>query len=50
MVDWLKWKEVWMDNPLVNVDGNQIEGLVLDMHKTMSRCAKIFQENPSRSK
>lgn len=48
-VDWLKWQEIWMDNPLITVDANQIESMVIDMHKAMSRCVKIFQENPSRS-
>ncbi|XP_072745723.1 dynein axonemal heavy chain 1 [Anoplolepis gracilipes] len=43
--DWLKWQEIWMDNPLINVDANQIESMVTDMHKAMSRCVKIFQEN-----
>lgn len=38
-----------MENPLINIDANQIESMVADMHKAMSRCVKIFQENPSRS-
>ncbi|KAM0726282.1 Dynein axonemal heavy chain 1 [Formica fusca] len=44
--DWLKWQEVWMENPLINIDANQIESMVTDMHKAMSRCVKVFQENP----
>ncbi|KAL6436551.1 hypothetical protein ACFW04_004787 [Cataglyphis niger] len=44
--DWLKWQEIWMDNPLITVDATQIESMVIDMHKAMSRCVKIFQENP----
>lgn len=47
--DWLKWQEIWMENPLINVDVNQIENMVTDMHKAISRCVKVFQENQSRS-
>jgi len=47
--DWLKWQEIWMENPLINVDANQIESMVTDMHKAISRCVKVFQENQSRS-
>ncbi|XP_025602682.2 dynein axonemal heavy chain 1-like [Athalia rosae] len=44
--DWLKWYEIWMDNPLVTVDASQIEMLVADMFKSMTRCMKIFNEQP----
>ncbi|RLU27110.1 hypothetical protein DMN91_000909 [Ooceraea biroi] len=43
--DWLKWQEIWIDNPLITVNANEIENLVNDMQKTMSRCIKFFQEN-----
>lgn len=46
--DWLKWQEIWMENPLISLDANQIESVISDMHKAMSRCIKVFQENPSR--
>ncbi|XP_039313454.1 dynein heavy chain 1, axonemal [Solenopsis invicta] len=44
--DWLKWQEIWIDNPLINLDVDQIEIVISDMWKTMSHCVKIFQENP----
>ncbi|XP_026674744.1 dynein heavy chain 1, axonemal-like [Ceratina calcarata] len=44
--DWLKWHEIWMDNPLMNVDGTQIETLVIDMHRIMTRATRTFQEFP----
>ncbi|KAG7197921.1 hypothetical protein KM043_016158 [Ampulex compressa] len=44
--DWLRWYEIWMENPLISIDGNQIDDLVAEMHKVMSRCVKTFQEFP----
>ncbi|XP_023289892.1 dynein heavy chain 1, axonemal [Orussus abietinus] len=44
--DWLKCYEIWTENPLVKVDGSQIDFMVNDMFKTMTRCAKVFQEKP----
>ncbi|XP_014476414.1 PREDICTED: dynein heavy chain 1, axonemal [Dinoponera quadriceps] len=44
--DWLKWQEMWMENPLMNIDAHQIEGIVADLHETMSRCAEIFKDSP----
>lgn len=36
-----------MDNPLMNVDGLQIEGLVADMYRQITRAIRTFQEFPS---
>ncbi|XP_076766961.1 dynein axonemal heavy chain 1 [Xylocopa sonorina] len=47
--DWLRWYEVWMDNPLMNVDGSQIDTLVADMYRVMTRAVRTFQEFPSKS-
>ncbi|XP_018365084.1 PREDICTED: dynein heavy chain 1, axonemal-like [Trachymyrmex cornetzi] len=44
--NWLKWQEIWMENPLVSFDANQIENMTADTHKAISRCVKVFQENP----
>ncbi|XP_076380684.1 dynein axonemal heavy chain 1 [Megalopta genalis] len=44
--DWLKWYEVWMDNPLINVDGSQMENLVVDMYRAITRAVRTFQEFP----
>lgn len=46
MKDWLKWYEIWMENPLVTVDASQIESLVGEMFKSMTRCMKIFSDHP----
>lgn len=46
--DWLKWQEMWMENPLITLDANQIENVTTDIHNAMLHCAKVFQENPSR--
>lgn len=46
-IDWLKWYDIWMDNPLMNVDGLQIEGLVADMYRQITRAIRTFQEFPS---
>ncbi|XP_046395032.1 dynein axonemal heavy chain 1-like [Ischnura elegans] len=45
--DWFKWHEIWMDNPLINVDSDEIERLVAEMHKTMSKCIKVFPDVPA---
>ncbi|KZC03876.1 Dynein heavy chain 1, axonemal [Dufourea novaeangliae] len=44
--DWLKWYDIWMDNPLVNIDGSQVDSLVMDMYRIMTRAARTFQEHP----
>ncbi|XP_058804505.1 dynein axonemal heavy chain 1-like [Phymastichus coffea] len=42
--DWFNMYEIWMENPLVNVDGSQIEPLVTEMLKIMIRHSKSFQD------
>ncbi|XP_011146850.2 dynein heavy chain 1, axonemal-like, partial [Harpegnathos saltator] len=44
--DWLKWQEIWMENPLLNIDTRQIESTVAALQESMSRCAEILQDNP----
>lgn len=46
--DWLKWQEIWMENPLINLDADQIEGVTINIHDAMLYCIKMFQENPSK--
>lgn len=46
--DWLKWQEIWTDNPLINLDVDEIESVITGIHDTMSRCVREFQEHPSR--
>ncbi|XP_043269180.1 dynein axonemal heavy chain 1-like [Venturia canescens] len=45
--DWLHSNEIWMENPLMTIDGQHIEATIADMHKSMSRCAKVFEEQPT---
>ncbi|XP_053995639.1 dynein axonemal heavy chain 1-like [Hylaeus anthracinus] len=44
--DWLRWHEVWMDNPLIHVDGSQVDSLVIDMYRIITRSIRTFQEQP----
>ncbi|XP_071558365.1 dynein axonemal heavy chain 1-like [Temnothorax nylanderi] len=44
--DWLKWQEIWLENPLISLDASQIERVTTDIHNAMSHCVKVFQENP----
>ncbi|XP_043259684.1 dynein axonemal heavy chain 1-like [Colletes gigas] len=44
--DWLRWYEAWVDNPLIYVDGSQVESLVVDMFREMTRSIRTFQEQP----
>ncbi|XP_043502299.1 dynein axonemal heavy chain 1-like [Polistes fuscatus] len=44
--DWLKWYEIWMENPLMTIDGSNIDNYVNEMYKGISRSIKIFQEFP----
>lgn len=42
--DWLRAYDMWMDNPLVNVDGESIERNVNEMYKTMVKSIRIFAD------
>ncbi|RZC18431.1 DHC N2 and/or AAA 6 domain containing protein, partial [Asbolus verrucosus] len=42
--DWLRSHEMWMDNPLINVDGEAIDRLVTDMFKTIVKSIRVFAE------
>ncbi|XP_044254832.1 dynein axonemal heavy chain 1-like isoform X2 [Tribolium madens] len=42
--DWLRAYEMWMDNPLVNIDSEAIERLVTDMYKTIVKSVRVFAE------
>nr|XP_022908003.1 dynein heavy chain 1, axonemal-like [Onthophagus taurus] len=45
--DWLRNKEIWMDNPLVNIDGDSIERVTNDMQKMMIKLSRTFQDIPA---
>lgn len=38
---------MWMDNPILNVDADAIEGSVSDMYKLIVRSVKIFNDIPA---
>lgn len=42
--DWLRAYEMWMDNPLLNVDADAVERNVTDMYKTMVKSVRVFAE------
>lgn len=42
--DWLRAYDMWMDNPLVNVDGEAIERNVNEMYKIMVKSIRIFTD------
>ncbi|KAK6626145.1 hypothetical protein RUM43_006450 [Polyplax serrata] len=45
--DWLRYCEIWMENPLSQIDGEGIERLHGDMYKTMQKCQRIFMDVPA---
>ncbi|GLV39944.1 Dynein heavy chain at 36C [Carabus blaptoides fortunei] len=45
--DWLRWHDIWMDNPLVNIDGESIDRTVTEMYKTMIKSMKTFTDIPA---
>lgn len=46
-VDWLKNREIWVDNPLVNIDEQSIEPTVADMYKIMLKSIRTFSDIPA---
>ncbi|XP_068082967.1 dynein axonemal heavy chain 1-like [Anabrus simplex] len=40
--DWLHNREIWLDNPLTNIDGDGMERTVLEMFRTANRLMKQF--------
>ncbi|XP_037871312.1 dynein axonemal heavy chain 1 isoform X2 [Bombyx mori] len=44
--DFLKAREVWVDNPLMYVDADSIEPLVNEYYKTVLKCIKVFADLP----
>lgn len=35
---------MWMDNPMINVDADAIEGTVTDMYKMMIKLIRVFAD------
>lgn len=46
--DWMQWHESWMNDPLVEIEAEQLEKNVSDSFKTMQRCMKQFKDSPGR--
>ncbi|NWZ55127.1 DYH1 protein, partial [Haliaeetus albicilla] len=45
--DWMQWHESWMNDPLVEIEADQLEKNVSDSFKTMQRCVKQFKDSPA---
>ncbi|PSN46069.1 hypothetical protein C0J52_02287, partial [Blattella germanica] len=48
--DWLNWQEIWVDNPLVNIDPDSFERNIADSYKTMAKLVRIFADFPAVQK
>lgn len=46
--DWMRQHEKWMNDPLMEIDSEQIEKIVNDSFKTMQRCVRQFKDSPGR--
>ncbi|KAJ8728552.1 hypothetical protein PYW07_006248 [Mythimna separata] len=44
--DFLKAREIWLDNPLMYVDADTIEPLVNEYYKTIVKCVRTFADMP----
>ncbi|XP_014239722.1 dynein heavy chain 1, axonemal-like isoform X2 [Cimex lectularius] len=45
--DWLQTADMFLDNPIMNIDPSTIEGIVNEHAKTMTKCIKLFSEIPA---
>ncbi|KAK3917290.1 Dynein heavy chain 1, axonemal [Frankliniella fusca] len=44
--EWVQAHEIWVDNPLANVDGDAVERIISDAYKTMTKLTRTFAELP----
>ncbi|XP_030766886.1 dynein heavy chain 1, axonemal-like isoform X2 [Sitophilus oryzae] len=42
--DWMRAYEMWMDNPIINVDADTVDVTVNDMYKMMVRLTRVFAD------
>ncbi|KAF5270064.1 hypothetical protein FQA39_LY08476 [Lamprigera yunnana] len=42
--NWMKWYEIWTENPLNNIDGQAIDNTVNEMYKVMIKSVRVFLE------
>ncbi|XP_071611851.1 dynein axonemal heavy chain 1 [Heliangelus exortis] len=45
--DWMEWNESWMNDPLMDIEAEQLEKNITDSFKTMQRCVKQFKDSPA---
>ncbi|KAM6256563.1 LOW QUALITY PROTEIN: dynein axonemal heavy chain 1 [Porphyrio hochstetteri] len=45
--DWIRWYESWMNDPLVEIEAEELEKNVSDSAKTMQRCVRQFKDSPA---
>jgi dynein heavy chain len=46
--DWLKWQDMWMNDPISSIDAENIEKNVSDSYKAMHKAIKQFQDFESK--
>ena len=44
--DFIKAREIWLDNPLMYVDVDTIESLCNEYYKTIIKCVRTFHDMP----
>ncbi|NXL44771.1 DYH1 protein, partial [Podilymbus podiceps] len=45
--DWMQWYESWMNDPLMEIEAEQLEKNVNDSFKMMQKCVKQFKDSPA---
>ncbi|NWX92741.1 DYH1 protein, partial [Nothoprocta pentlandii] len=45
--DWMRWYDSWMNDPLTEIDAEQLEKNVNESFKTMHRCVRQFKDSPA---
>lgn len=46
--DWMQWNNSWMNDPLVELEAEQLEKNVNESSKTMQKCVRQFKDSPGR--
>ncbi|KAM9856968.1 dynein axonemal heavy chain 1 [Aulostomus maculatus] len=44
--DWIRWHESWLNDPLSDIDPEQLEQNVTEAQRTMEKCVKHFKDIP----
>nr|XP_021152153.1 dynein heavy chain 1, axonemal [Columba livia] len=45
--DWMQWHNSWMNDPLVELEAEQLEKNVNESSKTMQKCVRQFKDSPA---